>query len=432
MSQFSRTRWRLAAWNLVVLGLVLVVTIGAALLAETRARAEALDRELRLGAEREVAAFDREGDDDDDEEESRRRIESGSDLFAFWLNSLGQIVRNSRQITLAGLPDAEAVRAALGGQEMLADRDIGGVAVRLLTVPVYHDRRIVGAVQVGKPLASGQQELTQLTTVLLLTGAAGLALSALGSLFLADRAMRPIREAFERQRRFIADASHELRTPVAVLRARADVLHREGAHLAPDQLDQLQLLRRDADDLSALLDEVLDLARLDADQIALPLEPVALADVAEEMVAQLAPLAEQRRVQLHAVTKPVWGQANLGRLRQALRALVDNALKHTPAGGSVEVTVDVNGEWARLRVVDTGEGITSEDLPRVADRFYRADEARSRLRDGQSGGAGLGLAIAAELVRLMHGRFTLESTLGRGTVATVLLPAAPTANPRPD
>jgi len=430
MSQFSRIRWRLATWNLVVLGLVLAVTIGAALLTETRARAAAVDRELRLGAEREVAAFDRE-DDDVDEGESRRQLESGSDLFAFWINSRGQVVRNSRQITLAGLPDAEAVRAALGGRETLANRDVGGVAVRLLTVPVYHDRRVVGAVQVGKPLASGQQELMQLTTVLLLMGAAGLALSALGSLFLADRAMRPIRQAFERQRRFIADASHELRTPVAVLRARAEVLQREGIDLAPGHREQLRLLRREADELSALLDELLDLTRLDAGQIELPLEPVALGDVAEEMVAQLAPLVESRRVQLHAVTKPVWGQANLGRLRQVVRALVDNALKHTPAGGSVEVTVDVDGDWARLRVVDTGQGIAPEDLPRVADRFYRADEARSRLGDGQSGGAGLGLAIAAELVRLMHGRLTLASTLGRGTVATVLLPAAPAANLRP-
>jgi signal transduction histidine kinase len=292
-------------------------------------------------------------------------------------------------------------------------------------VPVYHDRRVVGAVQVGKPLASGQRELAQLTTILLLTGAAGLALSGLGSLFLAGRAMRPIREAFERQRRFIADASHELRTPVAVLRARADVLQREGTQFAPDHLEQLQLLRRDAEGLSALLDELLDLARLDAGQVALPLEPIALADVAEEMVVQLAPLAERQRVQLDAATKPVWGQGNLGRLRQVVLALVDNALKHTPAGGSVEVTVDVDGDWARLRVVDTGEGIAPEHLPKVTDRFYRADEARRRVGDGRSGGAGLGLAIAAELVRLMHGRFNIESAPGRGTVATVLLPAAP-------
>ena len=423
MNQFGRIRWRLAAWNLAILALVLAITIGAALVTETRARAGAVDRELRLGAEREVAAFDHEGDDDN-EGDSRRRLGSGSDLFAFWLDSRGQVVRNSRQINLAGLPDAEAVRAALGGRETLADRDVGGVSVRLLTVPVYHDRRIDGVVQVGKPLAGGQQELTQLTTILLLTGAAGLVLSALGSLFLAGRAMRPIREAFERQRRFIADASHELRTPVAVLRARADVLQREATDLAADQLEQVQALRHDADELSTLLDELLDLARIDAGHIDLTLEPVALADVAEELVAQLTPLASLRGVDLHVVTKPVWGQANLGRLRQVVRALVDNALKHTPAGGSVEVAVDREGDLARLRVIDTGEGIGPEHLPNVTGRFYRADEARDRRGAGRAGGAGLGLAIAEELVRLMHGRHKLQSEPGHGTCATVLLPLA--------
>jgi signal transduction histidine kinase len=423
MSQFSRTRWRLAAWNLVVLGLVLAITIGAALVTETRARAGAVDRELRLAVAREIAAFDHEGDDEGGGE-SRSRLESGTDLFSFWLDSRGQIIRNAQQITLTGLPDWDAVRAALGGRETLEDRDVGGIAVRLLTVPVYHDRRIVGAVQVGKPLAAGQREVAQLTTILMLTGAAGLALSGLGSLILAGRAMHPIREAFERQRRFIADASHELRTPVAVLRARADVLQREATDLAPDHLEQVRALRHDADELSALLDELLDLARIDAGHIDVTLEPVALADVAEELVVQLTPLASLRGVELHVVTKPVWGQANLGRLRQVVRVLVDNALKHTPAGGSVEVAVDLEGDLAQLRVVDTGEGIDPEHLPNVTGRFYRVDAARERRAAGRAGGAGLGLAIAEELVRLMHGRLKLESEPGHGTCATVLLPLA--------
>src|SRR5581483_1052229 len=172
MSQFGRIRWRLAAWNLAILALVLAITIGAALVTETRARSGAVDRELRLAVAREIATFDHEGDDEG-QGESRSRLESGTDLFSFWLDSRGQIIRNAQQITLTGLPDRDGVRAALGGQETLADRNVGGVAVRLLTVPAYHDPRIVGAVQVRKPLASGQRELAQLTTILLLTGATG-------------------------------------------------------------------------------------------------------------------------------------------------------------------------------------------------------------------------------------------------------------------
>ena len=124
------------------------------------------------------------------------------------------------------------------------------------------------------------------------------------------------------------------------------------------------------------------------------------------------------------VTKPVWGRANLGRLRQVVRALIDNALKHTPAGGSVEVIVDREGDLARLRVIDTGEGIGPEHLPNVTGRFYRADEARGRHGAGRAGGVGLGLAIAEELVRLMHGRLKLESEPGQGTCAAVVLPMA--------
>ncbi|MCC7107147.1 MAG: HAMP domain-containing histidine kinase [Chloroflexi bacterium] len=421
MKPFAGIRWRLAAWNLVVLGIVLVVTVGAALLSEARVRDAGIERELRLGAEREVASFSHEGDAGED---SRSQLTAASDLFAFWVDRRGATVRNTRQVALPGLPDTAALSAALSGGEVWTDRVADGVPVRLLSVPAYHDGRIDGAVQVGKPLTTSQREAAELTRILLLTGLAGLGLSAVGSLFLAERAMRPIREAFERQRRFIADASHELRTPVAVLRARAEVLQREGAQLSPAEREQVHLLRRDAEELSTLLGELLDLARLDAGQVQLPLESLALADVAEEIVAQLAPLAEQRQVRLRAVTEPVWGRGSLSRLRQALRALADNALKHTPPGGSIQVEAARQGDWARLRVTDSGPGIPSDHLSKVAEPFYRADTARSRAASSEIGGAGLGLAIASELVRLMHGQLRLESQPNQGTTATILLPLA--------
>ena len=156
----------------------------------------------------------------------------------------------------------------------------------------------------------------------------------------------------------------------------------------------------------------------------LALEPVAVADVVEDLGAQLAPLAESRDVQLTAQTTPVWAKADTTRVRQVLRALADNALKHTPAGGHVRIEVDRSGPWSRVRITDDGEGIAEEHLPRVFDRFYRADQARSREARATRGGTGLGLAIASQLVRAMHGEVSLESSPGRGTVATVLLPLA--------
>ncbi len=419
MTPFTRTRWVLAGWNLAILALLLVATVGTVAIVELRAHDQAVERELRAGAEREAASFERDGRDEDERERFRPEA---PDLFAFWVDAQGAVVRNTRQVSLAGLPDAAGLAAALRGREALADRDAGGVPVRLLSVPVSHDGRLVGAVQVGKSLAADRAEISQLIATLAATGLAGLLLAALGSVFLAGRAMRPIRLTFERQRQFIADASHELRTPVAVLRARAEALQRDVATLPPEAASEVRQLARDADELTELLGELLDLARLDAGQASLSLEPVALADVVEEAVAQLRPLADERAVQLQSTTTPLWAHANLSRVRQVIRALADNALKHTPPGGSVTLALAREGAWAQLVVRDTGEGIPPEQLPRVFDRFYRADPARHRAEGPSSSGAGLGLAIAQQLVRLMHGQVHLQSAPGTGTTATVLLP----------
>jgi signal transduction histidine kinase len=196
--------------------------------------------------------------------------------------------------------------------------------------------------------------------------------------------MRSIRHAFERQRRFIADARHKLHTPVAVVRARAEVLERQWPMFPPAARHEVQQLLRDAEELSGLLDALLDLARLDGHQVELALEPVALGEVAEEIVGRLQPLAQSRAVHLETPAGFVWGRANLARVRQALRALADNALKYTPAGGRVVVGVARRGDWACITVADTGQGIAPEQLLRVVEPFYH-DESVPPARVGRRG-----------------------------------------------
>lgn len=441
----SRIRLRLAAWNLLVLALVLTVTIGSAILSEVRASDLAIDHELRDGAARAAARLlreqhgeEEERDDDDhhdrDDDEHGRRggerhgddagaSEEASGLLFFSVGARGGPVRSDRRIPVRGLPDEAALRAALEGQEIEGERVAAGEPVRLLTVPVAHDGHVVGAVQVVKALRESRGALSRTIFTLVLTGAAGLALAAAGSWFLAGRAMRPIGDALDRQRRFIADASHELRTPVAVLRARAELLQREGEPLPAPVREEVSRLHGDAEELSVLLGDLLDLARLDAAEERLELEPIALGDAVEETIAQLAPLARQRSISLSAQTSPVWARAHLGRARQVVRALADNALKHTPAGGHVVATVSARGDRARLAIIDDGEGIAPEHLPRVLDRFYRADAARTG-GDEARRGAGLGLSIAAQLVKAMGGEITVDSAPGKGTTVTVDLPLA--------
>lgn len=438
----ARTRLRLAAWNLLVLALVLGVTLGSAILGEVRAADLAIDHELRSGVARASAKLlrERHGEDDDDDERHREDGERGehrregrskdgdaapdevSGLLFFSVGASEGIIRSDRRAPVRGLPDEAALRAALEGAEALAERSVAGERVRILTVPVAHDGHVVGAVQVVKTLRESDAALSRTIFTLILTGAAGLALSAVGSWFLAGRAMRPIAGALERQRRFIADASHELRTPVAVLRARAELLQREGEPLPPAAREEVGRLHRDAEELSALLGDLLDLARLDAAEGALEVEPIALGDVVEEAVEQLAPLARQRSIALSAKAAPVWARAHLGRTRQVLRALTDNALKHTPAGGHVVVAVTARGDRARLSITDDGEGIAPEHLHRVFDRFYRADAARAGGDDAARRGTGLGLSIAAQLVKAMGGEIAMDSAPGKGTTVTVDLP----------
>ena len=439
---FASTRRRLVAWNLLVFALVLAAMVGVAVVGEVGAHAHAIDRDLRAAFAQAAADLARQdgearehagrigrregrGDRDDHEarEEHERRPRAGA-AFVFTRPAGEATVRRSGLATDATpVPDEAAIAAADAGAERWSDGIVAGEPVRLLTGPVSREGRAIGAIQVGVPLAADRLVLSRSIVILLVTGAGGLVAALLGSTFLAARAVRPIEEAFDRQRRFIADASHELRTPVAVLRARSELLARDPEALPPAAREEVRRLEHDAAELATLLDELLDLSRLDAGTVALASDAIPLADVVSELALQLAPLAAERGVSLGATTAPVWARADLARVRQVLRALVDNAIKHTPTGGAVRITTARDGDVARLEITDDGEGIAPEDLPRVTERFYRADAARAR-DAGERGGAGLGLAIAAELTRRMHGTLQLESAVGRGTTATVRLPIA--------
>lgn len=444
-------RYRLAAVNLVVLAVVLAITLGAAAFGAFGSSRSLVDQELRAAAVRVLAHIEheraerdhgarpaeREDDDergehlgDEDDRDARARadrlaaVEVGDEPgFILLVASTPRDVRrlDGRPVP-RGLPEAEGLTAALSGAEAFGDaRGAGGEPLRVLTVPVWDGDAIVAALQLAKPTTEARASLARTLLILGATGLAGLALSAAGSLFLARRAMRPVERAMERQRRFIADASHELRTPVAVLRARAELLGSDPS--APAAIrGELAQLQRDADELSGLLGELLDLARLDAEGGAIELGPVPIGDLVEEVVAQLAPLAGARDVTLSARAEPVFALASSSRVRQVLRALVDNALAHTPARGHVRVEASVHDGRARLVVADDGEGIPAEHLPHVKHRFYRADSARTR--GAGQGGAGLGLSIANELVERMGGELQVASAPGEGTTMTVLLSLA--------
>lgn len=235
---------------------------------------------------------------------------------------------------------------------------------------------------------------------------------------LADTAARA--EALLRaNRRLVADVSHELRNPLATLRGYLEVLEQQHGPQLPAH--DMQVIQREMQRLTGLVDDLFTLARAEAQQLPLTIEAVDAGDLAQRLAETLAPLARHEReialvAQVPATLPPV--RADRTRLEQVLRNLAQNALRHTPPGGIIvfEAQVQADGLVA-LSVADTGMGISPEDLPHVFDRFFRGDSSRTR----ETGGAGLGLALVRELVDAMGGCVTAESTIGRGSRFTVTL-----------
>jgi two-component system, OmpR family, phosphate regulon sensor histidine kinase PhoR len=222
---------------------------------------------------------------------------------------------------------------------------------------------------------------------------------------------------------FVANVSHELRTPLTAIRGYLETLL-GGALEEPAHARRfLDIAARHTERLGRLLDDLADLSNIELGRVTLRLEPTALGDTVESVLAIVRPRAEAAGVALAAAVPPDLPpvEADHDRLVQILLNLVDNAVKHTSPGGSVTVSGHApDGGTVEIDVRDTGVGIPAADLPRITERFYRVDRARSR----ELGGTGLGLAIVKHLVMAHGGSLAITSEPGRGTTVRVTLPAA--------
>ena len=222
----------------------------------------------------------------------------------------------------------------------------------------------------------------------------------------------------ELRQHMVADIAHELRTPLSVMQVELDSLQDGLTEPTPEVISSL---REEVDLLSRLVQDLRLLSRVEAGRLPLELQSVALAGLAQQVAQQVSTSAERKGVRLEAsVPEDLPAvRADPDRLQQVLLNLLDNALRHTPAGGAVRLSAQAEGAFLHLQVADTGEGIAPEDLSHVFDRFYRADASRSRA----SGGSGLGLTIARGLIEAMGGRIWAESTPGQGAAFHFTLPA---------
>jgi signal transduction histidine kinase len=412
-----RVRWRLLAWSggstlivLVALGSLLYAAVAGSLAAAGRQQLSDRAASLTMGVKASAEMFD----------PGSLGITSNAELPGFVVGGSTSgtlaIISTPDNVIVGGGQPANAliepnaiVQAKLNGQAVVTETTIASLPVRVLTKPIY----TLKGTYVVQVVGDRTDELRTLGVLLVVLIGGGLVavLMALGLGWIyADRALVPIRDAMRRQREFAADASHELRTPLAIVKGSVDHLRRHRHRPVGEVGEALDDLEAGADRLTALVEDLLVLARTDSGAVELVIGATDLGEIALDAVGELAPLAGRAGVEMRIDAEPVPLDGDSTRLRQLVVVLVDNAIRHAAAGGrSVDVSIRLADGRAVLLVDDDGPGIREEDLPRIFDRFWRASDA-------PAGGTGLGLAIATWIVE-RHG----------GTIAAANRPDGPGA-----
>ncbi|TMF08189.1 MAG: hypothetical protein E6I38_07830 [Chloroflexi bacterium] len=424
---FGRARWRLTLWFAAVFALIIVLLGAAVFLTARRVLFDQVNSDLVARAERESQPVAQRLLQRIREGGQLTGIKIGPDFTAggyFYAVAAqgGTIIGSTPNADPAGLANPKAIDDALAGNEAFIDTTSSeGEQLRVHLVPLGRgqDRRFV--LEVGRSTEPERKALRGLLLILAIGGGAGILLAVGAGFWLAGRALRPIQLAMDRQRAFVADASHELRTPLSLIRANAEILERHREQPVDANIGSVGDIIGETDRLSALVGQMLTLAQADSDTAAFSMATVDFSAIAQDAARQMQLLAEPRGISLDLnANGPVTVSGDATRLRELVMILLDNAIKYSGPGASVHVDLKRDGGTAELRVVDEGRGIEPGALPRIFDRFFRADKARSR----EMGGTGLGLAIAKWITEAHNGTIAIDSTPGRGTAVTVELPAS--------
>lgn len=267
--------------------------------------------------------------------------------------------------------------------------------------------------------AQARQEL--ITSTILVNGT--LFIGAVGlSYILAGLTLRPIKKAYEQQRRFLSDASHELRTPLAILQTDLEN-ERDTAKASTEEKEHAQSHLEEVQRMGKIVKDLLLISRLDGQhQLSIPKEAIDLKEVVTAAVKRLQGYAAKHNIKVISspVTRetPVVISANKEHILQAISNLIKNGIDYNKPGGNVVVSLTHDHKTAVITVSDTGIGIAEEEIPKLFDRFYRVEQSRSR----QLGGSGLGLSIVQSVIRELGGSVDISSKPGKGTTVTLTLP----------
>lgn len=295
----------------------------------------------------------------------------------------------------------------------LQDIEVQGQYFRIFAF--QKDAKIV---QIARDITAEKEMLHTLFLILVIGCSVG-SLCAIGiGFFLAGRALVPIQNSWEKQQQFVSDASHELRTPLAVIQSKTDVLFQSPSATIEEKAMDISTISKECRRLSKLVSNLLLLARSDSNQIEMDKKTFELDKLLEEIVAPYKEIASyQEKEMILKVERGVSFMGDRERIHQMMVILLDNAMKYTNEGGHIQIDCTQMNSSIRIRVKDDGIGVKDEDIPKLFNRFYQGDKARSA-----SEGAGLGLSIANWIVEKHYGKILVESRWGEGTCFEVILP----------
>lgn len=268
-------------------------------------------------------------------------------------------------------------------------------------------------------ITAQQKILTNLIYTFTAVGLLMLIILYFTSRFFANRSIAPVREAFYKQKQFIADASHELKTPLTIINTNADVLLSNSDDMIRNQAKWLQYIKSETERMTRLTNDLLYLTEMDDSRTGMIHSKFNMSDAVENIILTMEAVIFEKHISFDYDIEPgVSIQGNSEQIKQVVMILIDNAVKYTNPKGAVSITLKKQNNDALLSVSNTGDGIAAEHLTRIFDRFYRTDTSRAR----KQGGYGLGLAIAKSIVDQHKGRIYAKSVVGQSTTFYVQLP----------
>jgi signal transduction histidine kinase len=428
---FKRSRRNLARWFTLSMGMILVVIAGLIYYQKAVDQLEAIDSLLYKKAKVMASSIQCE------DFQTQKRIDLSNVpllgnnppppdtevVSARWYDASGNLKQFFGLLpkeNLDKLSEFETVKIIdiTNNSEAFSSSEV--VWLRQITLPIYHQRQIIGYLQMAIPMIATQQLLKEFLLHLILIVIMALIITSVTGWFLGGLAMQPIRESYQQLQRFTANASHELRTPLAAVLSNAQVGLLAPMDNAASKHQRLQKIVEITKSMNALVGNLLLLARRTGNLAPESLQNIDLTYLLKKLVDSQIATANAKDLILKSdlPSQPVIIRGDPDLLCQVVTNLLSNACKYTPAGGTINLRLKTHFRFCTIQVEDNGVGIAAADLPHIFERFYRVDKERSH----STGSFGLGLAIALAIVEAHNGHLTVRSQVGKGSVFQIELP----------